>query len=101
MRGTGGKNFVENDKTWVILFVCTTCKFINWQKEEIYDEKTGRGEKSHIIYRHASFFLFFMSGHQLLFLFEIKMFIFVKILEEHYIKFTRMKLWRRIAPFDR
>lgn len=29
------------------------------------------------------------------------MFIFVKILEEHYIKFTRMKLWRRIAPFDR
>lgn len=47
------------------------------------------------------FFFFFTSGHQLSFLFEIEMFIFVKILGEHYIKFTRMKLWRRIAPFDR
>lgn len=58
LRGMDGKNFVKSDKTWVILFVCTTCKFINWQKEEIYDEKTGRGEKSRIIYRHAFFFFF-------------------------------------------
>lgn len=58
--------------------------------------KDGEGKKSHVIYR--AFFFFFTSGHQLLFLFEIKMFIFVKISWEHYIKFTRMKLWRRIAP---
>lgn len=62
MRRTGGKNFVKSDKTWVILFVCATCKFINWQKEEIYDEKTERGEKSRIIYRHAFSFFYVRSS---------------------------------------
>lgn len=73
-------------------FIClfrVTGKFINWQKEEIYEKRWGGEKKSRNLSR---FFFFFTSGHQLLFLFEIKMFIFVKISWEHYIKFTRMKL---------